>query len=109
MIDAMTATLVVFILLFNVSANILIKKGALSSYNIFINYYTLSGYIFFVLVLIASIQLITLIELKYYSLLLAANYMNTYIAGVLFFKEGATRLRYLGILCVCVGLVVFNL
>jgi len=100
--------LIIYILVANFCANILIKRGSQSSLNIFINRYTLFGYVLFITVALISFKLIALIELRHFSLVMAINYLMSYIAGVVIFKEETNIIGILGIGLVCLGLVVFT-
>ncbi len=99
---------VILIFLFNTIANVMIKKGALQKKDIIINRYTSCGYILFLLVMLISLNLITMIELKYYSLVLSINYFMTYIAGIIVFKEKTNTWGITGIVIVCFGIIIFN-
>ena len=105
----MTCALVIAIICANVAGNILIKKGAIHKGNIFINKYTPCGYILFAVVMIISLKLITAIELKYFSMIMAINYFATYLAGIIVFKEKNNKWGMAGIIAVCIGVVIFNL
>lgn len=100
--------LCLLIVMLNASANVMIKKGALSKQNIYLNGYTLLGYGLFFLVMLFTIKVIAMIELKYFSLLLACNYIMTYLVGITVFDEFNGRLGLLGIVLVGAGLVIFN-
>lgn len=101
--------IVSLIIVSNVGANILIKKGAVSGEHIFLNIYTLSGYAVFCIVLLLSIKLISITELKFFSVVMAMNYLFTFMAGVIFFKEGTNLFGIIGIVCISVGVVIFNI
>ena len=101
--------LVVISVVLNTLANILIKKGALQKGNIFINRYTPLGYVLFVIVMLISLKLITIIELKYFSLIMALNYFMTYMAGIVIFKEKTNKWGIIGIIIVCSGIIIFNI
>ena len=93
----------------NVTANIMIKKGALHRKNIFINRYTSFGYALFALVVFMMLQLIAAIEIKYVSLIMAVNCFMTYMAGITVFRENTNFWGIAGIIIVCSGIIVFNL
>ena len=101
--------LVASVVILNVTANILIKKGALHKKSIFINMYTPFGYALFALVVLMMLKLITVIEIKYVSLIMAVNYFMTYMAGIIVFRERTNSWGIAGIVIVCFGIVVFNL
>lgn len=101
--------LVIISIILNTVANVLIKKGALVEKNIFVNKFTPFGYVLFVIVMMISLKLITVIELKYFSLVMAINYFMTYMAGIIIFKEKTNRWGIAGIVIVCLGIITFNL
>ena len=101
--------LVASVVILNVTANIMIKKGALHKKSIFINRYTPLGYALFALVVFMMLKLITVIEIKYISLILAVNCFMTYMAGITVFREKTNFWGIAGIMIVCSGIVVFNL
>ena len=102
-------TLVASVVIINVTANIMIKKGALHKKGIFINSYTPFGYVLFALVVLMMLKLITVIEIKYFSLIMAVNCLMTYMAGITVFRERTNFWGIAGIVIVCSGIVVFNL
>ena len=102
-------TLVASVVILNVTANIMIKKGALHKKSIFINRYTPFGYALFALVVLMMLKLITVIEIKYISLILAVNCFMAYMAGIMVFREKTNFWGIAGIVIVCSGIVVFNL
>ena len=101
--------LVASVVIVNVAANILIKKGARHKKSIFINRYTPFGYALFAVVVLMMLKLITVIEIKYVSLIMAVNCFMTYMAGITVFREQTNFLGIAGIVIVCSGIVVFNL
>ena len=101
--------LVASVVIVNVAANILIKKGARHKKSIFINRYTPFGYALFAVVVLMMLKLITVIEIKYFSLIMAVNYFITYMAGITVFREQTNFWGIAGIVIVCSGIVVFNL
>ena len=101
--------LVASVVIVNVAANILIKKGARHKKSIFINRYTPFGYALFAVVVLMMLKLITIIEIKYISLIMAVNCFMTYMAGITVFREQTNFLGIAGIVIVCSGIVVFNL
>ena len=101
--------LVAAVVIINVTANIMIKKGALHRKSIFFNRYTPLGYALFALVVLMVLKLVTVIEIKYISLILAVNCFTTYMAGITVFKERTNFWGIAGIVIVCSGIVVFNL
>jgi drug/metabolite transporter (DMT)-like permease len=101
--------LVASVVIVNVAANIMIKKGARHKKSIFINKYTPFGYVLFALVVLMMLKLITIIEIKYISLIMAVNYFMTYMAGIIVFRERTNFWGIAGIVIVCSGIVVFNL
>ena len=102
-------TLIASVVILNVTANIMIKKGARHKKSIFINRYTPFGYALFALVVLMMLKLITVIEIKYISLILAVNCFMTYMAGIMIFREKTNFWGIAGIVIVCSGIVVFNL
>ena len=101
--------LVASVVIVNVIANIMIKKGALHKKGIFINRYTPFGYALFALVVLMMLKLISVIEIKYVSLIMAVNCFMTYMAGITVFRERTNFWGIAGIVIVCFGIVVFNL
>lgn len=91
----------------NACANVLIKRGAISKRNIFINYYTPTGYLLFICVMITGMKIITLLELKYLSLILAANYLAAFLCGLFFFNERTNVTGIIGICLICFGTAIF--
>ena len=101
--------LVASVVIVNVAANILIKKGARHKKSIFINRYTPVGFALFALVVLMMLKLISVIEIKYVSLIMAVNCFMTYMAGITVFRERTNFWGIAGIVIVCSGIVVFNL
>ena len=101
--------LVAAVIIVNVTANIMIKKGALYKKSIFINRYTPFGYALFALVVLMMLKLISVIEIKYVSLIMAVNCFMTYMAGITVFREQTNFWGIAGIVIVCSGIVVFTL
>ena len=101
--------LVASVVILNVTANIMIKKGAQHKKSIFINRYTPFGYALFALVVLMMLKLITVTEIKYVSLIMAVNCLMTYMAGITVFREQTNFWGIAGIVIVCSGIVVFNL
>ena len=97
------------VIIMNGIANILIKKGATCNRNIYFNMFTPFGYLCFLFVMLLSIKLIGLIEVKYFALVMAVNYMITFICGLIAFKEKTNIYGMIGILLVCVGTIIFIL
>jgi len=93
---------------FNLFGNILIKNGAVSKGNIFFNYYTVLGYVFFLVVIVLNFQLIALVPLAHISLLISLNYLNTFLAGIIIFREKLTLNGVFGIVIICLGLICFQ-
>lgn len=103
----MQVLIIPLIFLINVTANILIKKGA-SKKSIFFNKFTILGYFFFVVVLMLSMILIQIVKLQVISLIMAINYVMTYFAGVFFFKEKTNIIGVIGIIIVFLGIFIFS-
>ena len=101
--------LVASVVIVNVTANILINKGALHKKSIFINRYTPFGYALFAVVVLMMLKLISVIEIKHVSLIMAVNCFMTYMAGITVFRERTNFWGIAGIVIVCSGIVVFNL
>jgi len=93
----------------NLCGNILIKKGAIQGERIFLNYNTVAGYFIFVLVVLLNFKLIMLIKLIQFSILISVNYLLTYLAGIVVFKENFSHSSLVGIFLVCLGLVCFRM
>ena len=109
MIISQVYALVASVVIANVTANILIKKGARHKKSIFINRYTPFGYALFAVVVLMMLKLITVIEIRYISLIMAVNCFMTYMAGITVFREQTNFWGIAGIVTVCSGIVVFNL
>lgn len=105
--DNLVVLYIIGIFVFNLAANILIKKGAVSGGHIIFNKMTAGGYCLFLAVIFMSIHLIVLIEMKYFSMVMAVNYFLTYLGGIFFFKEKTNRLGIAGIVMIVLGLIVF--
>jgi multidrug transporter EmrE-like cation transporter len=101
--------LVASVVIVNVAANILIKKGARHKKSIFINRYTPFGYALFALAVLIMLKLITVMEIKNVSLIMAVNCFMTYMAGITVFRERTNFWGIAGIVIMCSGIVVFNL
>jgi drug/metabolite transporter (DMT)-like permease len=90
-------------------AQLLLKTGALTSKKDFFKYACFFGYSLFVAIILMNGYLLQRFELKYFSLLFAANYLLTKVCAVLMFRESVTKSYYAGLACIVAGLLVFNL
>lgn len=84
-----------------------LKVGAQNEKSIFINKFVLLGYLSLLVVLSVSYYLMSLIELKYFSMIMGINYLSIMVMSILFFDEKTDMRLIIGTSLVCAGIVVF--
>ncbi len=103
-----------YLLLFLISiliasySQILLKKGALQK-NIYINKYTIAGYLLMVLSTLFTLVGYKGISLSLSQMLQALSFITVAIFSYIFLKEKVTKRMIIGTLFICIGIIVYAL
>lgn len=99
----------------NAFAQLILKKGALVSkqkggfVHLFLNPFSITGYILFLLVTLCNLfalKKIKLIEMIYIE---PVNYLIVIIFSIIIFKEKVSKQQIWGISLIIIGMIIFNL
>ncbi len=88
------------------AANLLLKIGA-GRESVYLNKYTLLGYSLFVLTTFFSYLVLSIIDLKSFVIVMSINYGLVIVSSAIFFKEKFTKIGWLGLVLVLVGINIF--
>ncbi len=105
---ALKVSIIVAIAVFNTIGNLLIKKGALQK-RIYINAYTISGYCFFIIVLLLSFTLLHYVVFKLFAIIFGINMLTSNIVSIKVFNELWNGYTIFGIFLVFMGVLIFNM
>ncbi len=94
------------------AGQILLKLGSRSKQSLlgmYMNPYTLSGYVTLFIVTIFSVLALRGIELKTFYAFMALNYVAITLLSIFILKEALSKNRTIAIILIVFGVVVFNL
>jgi len=101
--------------LLTVCAQTLLKLGANygkkhnSNIKLFVNKYTPFGILFFLMVTLLNLFALQKVELKEMAFILPSVYIFIPIVSIFILNEKITKLRFIGIAVIVVGMGIFNL
>ncbi|SMG46752.1 EamA family transporter [Paenibacillus aquistagni] len=108
----MIIALVLILVITNSVAQVFLKLGAVQNKPtllIIINIYTIIGYSLFFLATLLSVYLLKFISFKELTVIIALNYVFTFLLSILLLKERFTGRKVLSNLLIVSGVIVFNL
>ncbi|MFA7084228.1 MAG: hypothetical protein WC141_06825 [Arcobacteraceae bacterium] len=100
----MTVVLIIINILFTTVGQLLLKYAAIKNSKLFLA----TGYILFVLVVVASYFLMKLIDLKYFTIIMSLNYLTVFLLSAWIFKEELNKVKITGAFLVVIGIVIFS-
>jgi drug/metabolite transporter (DMT)-like permease len=90
------------------TAQLLLKVGAVRGEgHRLINGYVITGYVLFLVVVAASYELMQVLDMKYFTTLMSANYVAVALASRILLKERFGRQRALGTALIALGIWAF--
>jgi drug/metabolite transporter (DMT)-like permease len=93
----------------NSFCHISLKIGVNRNERIFLNRYTIAGYLGLFLVTILTIYVLRDVELKSVTVLLSLNYVITLTLSRIFLKEAITSRKWIGTTLIFCGVIFFYL
>ena len=83
-----------------------VKQGVLS---IFLNVYSITGYVLFILVTLLSLYALQKIELKEMVFIIPMSYLLIPIVSKVYLNEKISKKRWTGTAVIFLGIIIFNL
>lgn len=99
----------VVVVLLTSSGQILLKMGARGDGDFILNGFVISGYSFFVCVMFLSAVLMKEIDFKYFTVIVALNYLGATLMAIAFLKETFTVKKMTGCVLITLGAILFPL
>jgi drug/metabolite transporter (DMT)-like permease len=99
----------VLLVVFTTLGQLLLKIGSYKYDAGVLNVYVISGYIFFICVVVASFFLMKMIEFKLFSVIMSINFLSVMLASRIFLNEKTGKNTVYGTIFIFAGLIVFFL